>query len=219
MSNEFTPPASQVALLVIDMQRYFTQRDYPFRQAADSIVKGGMDYYFDRVSEIVIPNIQILLGVFRKSGSPIIFTEFGSHLLDGSDLPSWARRLNEQSCAALGKPMYPPFEDSSARTDDRLKPRQGEPVLRKTTTGTVASSPIDHNLRARGIQSVVVAGVVTDYCVSQTARELADRDFDVAIVEDACASLNELSHSAALSTFSVGYGWVLSTEEVISALR
>jgi len=64
-----------------------------------------------------------------------------------------------------------------------------------------------------------VAGVLSAYCVTQTARELADRDFDVALVEDACASLTQAAHDAALSAFAAVYGWVLSTEEMLAVIN
>ena len=219
MASQLSLDVDTTALVVIDMQRYFTQPDFPLGKHCESIVDGGAAPYFERVSEIVIPNIQKLLSAFRATGAPVVFTEFGSHALDGSDLPAWARRFNEDTQKAVGAVAFPPFADPSARTDDRLKPQPGEAVLQKTTTGTVASSPVDHNLRARGIRSVIVTGVATDYCVSQTARELADRDFDVAIAEDACAAITKENHPAALAIFSAGYGWVLSSEEISSALN
>ena len=209
-----TIDSATCGLLVVDMQLYFTRQDYPFAAAAEKIVNGGTGPYFTRINDIVIPNIITLQELFRTAGAPIMYTEFGSHLLDGSDLPGWARRSNTFSMDTVGEPMFPPLVDPSARVDDRLSPRSGEPIFQKTTSGTVAASSIDHNLRARGIHRVYIAGVVTDYCVTQTARELADRDFDVCIVEDACASSIHELHDAALAIFAGAYGWVHATSEI-----
>lgn len=82
----------------------------------------------------------------------------------------------------------------------------------------LASSPLESDLRALGIRSVVVTGVLTPFCVAQTARELADRDFDVAIVQDATASLTETAHTAALAAFEAIYGSVVPTREVVQAM-
>jgi len=217
MFNHFTFPASKTVLVILDMQRYFTEPTHAFARLAASLVEGGTDQYFNRLDQIVIPNIQSLLSAFRQNAWPVLYTQFGSYLPDGADMPSWARRLNDHSRATFGDPMFPSFEEASAEIDDRVKPRQGEPILRKTTSGAFASSSLEQNLRARGITHVILTGVVTAFCVSQTARELADRDFDVAIVGDACASFTEAGHAMALATFAGTYGWVLSTEQIIEA--
>ena len=105
------------------------------------------------------------------------------------------------------------------RSTKRLAPRPDDRILPKTTIGALASSSLEAGLRALGISSVVITGVLSAYCVTQTARELADRDFDVALVEDACASLTEAAHDAALGTFAAVYGWVLPTEEILAAIN
>jgi biuret amidohydrolase len=215
MFADFTCPAAKTALLVLDMQCYFTEPSHPFADTASMLVEGGTDRYFKLVEHTVIPNIKSLLLVFRQKSCPVFYTEFGSYFSDGADLPAWARRLNDYSRKSFGGPMFPPFAETSARIDDRVKPQQGEPVLRKTTSGAVASSSLEQNLRALGISHVIVTGVVTAFCVSQTARELADRNFEVAIVSDACASFTEAGHAAALTAFGGAYGWVLSTRQVI----
>jgi len=208
------------ALLIIDMQRYFTQPGSTFmRLSATRIPDGGIKRYIERLDALVIPNIRKLQWAFRKNGDPVLYTRLGSHRPDGTDLPAWARRLNEAGRAAFGSPVLPCFDDSSTQLDERIMSRPDEPVLSKTTTGVLASSSLEVDLRARGVTSVVVAGVLSALCVSQTARELSDRDFEVALVEEACASLTETAHEAALAAFSAMYGWVPSMEEMIAAIN
>lgn len=220
MPSNFPYRREGSALLVIDMQRYFTQPDSIFaRLSAARLPDGSIQAYTERLNAGVIPHVRMLQQAFRQSGSPILYTRLGSNRPDGSDLPAWARRLNEAGRAAFGSPVLPMFDDPSAMIDERIAPRAGELVVRKTTTGAMASSVLDVELRARGITAVVVTGVLSALCVVQTARELADRDFEVALVEDACASLTEAAHDAALSTFAAVYGWVLSTEELVAAIN
>jgi len=70
-----------------------------------------------------------------------------------------------------------------------------------------------------GIETVVVAGLVTDVCVAQTTREFGDRDFNAIVVEDACTTLGEDLHRAALETIGRSFGTVLSTEQVLDLLQ
>ena len=66
-----------------------------------------------------------------------------------------------------------------------------------------------------GINSRVVCGLTTAVCVTQTAREAADRGFRVIVAEDACTEMSEDMHRAALFTFSYVFGRVRRTEEVV----
>jgi nicotinamidase-related amidase len=60
--------------------------------------------------------------------------------------------------------------------------------------------------------------LTTDVCVTQTARETADRGFQAVIAEDACTTLSEQMHRAALQCFSIAFGRVRSTDEVVRLL-
>lgn len=209
---------SRTALLLIDMQSYFVEQTSTFARSWEKIFPGSTLRYFERVNSVVIPNCVKLIETFRATKSPIIYTAFGSLRADGQDLPRWARSHNQMSKKATGAPMYPHIDDPSADIASRLAPMEREQVLPKNTCGAVSSSNLDRVLRTLNIESVVVCGVVTDVCVWGTARELADEDFNVAIAEDACASLSDEVHHAALRNFSVVFGHVRSTEATIRIL-
>ena len=211
-SDRLTP--AHTALIVIDVQRYFVHPEYPFGKWVAGIIPGGIDAYYQRVRDLVIPNIQRLLEAARQRGLFIVFTEAGSLRPDGADLPGWMRRHIAMSGAAV----YPPFSDPSCRVDDSVAPRPGELILQKTTSGPLNSTKLDQTLRVLGIDTVIVTGVVTDVCVAQTAREFGDRDFNAIVVEDACASTDEARHKAALETIAITFGFVESTEQVLARL-
>lgn len=66
---------------------------------------------------------------------------------------------------------------------------------------------------------MVVCGVNTDVCVGQTARELADRGYDVLLVEDGCATLSMDAHRATLEMFGMVFGQAKSADEIIGELK
>ena len=219
MSESFLYRPLTTALLVIDLQRYFTQSDSTFARLSEArIPKGNLAQYFRRLDQRVIPNIQRLQQSFHRTGCPVFYTRFGSFRSDGTDLPAFARRLNDAGRWAFGSPVFPPFDDPSTRLDERIESQADETVLPKTTISALASTSLDDELRIRGISAVVVTGVLSAYCVTQTARELADRNFEVAVVEDACASLTATAHEAAMHAFGAVYGGVLSTEELVATI-
>ena len=45
-------------------------------------------------------------------------------------------------------------------------------------------------LRERGVQSVWLAGLATDFCVAYTAVDAAKLGFDVTVLEDACLAID-----------------------------
>jgi nicotinamidase-related amidase len=202
------------ALIVVDMQRYFVHPEYPFGKWVAEIDPEGAAAYFRRVRDLVIPNLQRLLERARRLGLYIVFTEAGSLRPDAADLPGWMKR----HIAASGKAIYPPFTDPSCRVDESVSPHPGELILQKTTSGPLNSTKLDQTLRVLGIGTVIVAGLVTEVCVAQTAREFGDRDFDAIVIEDACASMDDTRHRAALDTIAITFGFVASTDEVLGRL-
>lgn len=205
---------SRSALIVVDMQRYFTQPSFPFTDLFEKLSPGVCAGYLRRVQSTVIPNIRRLLDRFRKSGSVIAFTAVGTKTEDGSDLACWARALDETGLHLLGTRIHPPVDDPSWQIDPALELRPGEIVVNKSGAGTFASTNLADQLRSRRVDRVVVTGVVTDVCVSTTAREAADRDFKVIVVSDACTTFSEQLHQANLETLHV-FGWVRETDDVI----
>lgn len=199
------------------MQRYFVQPDHPLGRVTAQIDPEGSTLYFDRVTRLVVPNIQSLQDRFRSLQACIVYTEFGSLRADGRDMPGWARRHNALGWKLVGTAVYPPFNDPSCRVDESLAPQPGEMVL-QTTSGPANSTKLDQTLRVLGIDSVVVVGVATDVCVAQTAREFGDRDFDAIVVEDACATPTRECHQPALDSIGRVFGRVLSTQDVLQLL-
>ena len=102
---------------------------------------------------------------------------------------------------------------------DIVKPNPGELVINKNSNGAFNSTPIDQILRNMGIDTLVIAGVVTNACVETTARDAADRGYNCILVEDGCASYEEISHEMTLRSFARLFGKVMNTDDVISLLE
>lgn len=210
------------ALVVVDVQRFFARPEYPFAQVFEKMVPGVTADYFQRVDATVLPNIQRLLACFRARKLPIIYFAVGCHAPDGHDLPTWMREFDEVSMMLNGQRVCPPVGDPSGAIEDRVAPLPGELVLTKSSSGPGASTNLEQVLRNMGVRSVVVCGLTTAVCVSQTARELADLSFRVIMAEDGCTELSEESHRAALFTFALTFGRVRPTrqiEELFSATQ
>ncbi len=77
-------------------------------------------------------------------------------------------------------------------------------------------------LRKRGIDKVILAGMSANLCVEAHLRELLEQGFEVAVVKDATAGARhpELGdgYKAALVNFGYLANAVLSTDEVVEAM-
>ena len=204
------------ALIIVDVQRYFANPEYPFGQVIDKLVPGLAAGYFERVKSRVLGNIRRLQGAFRARRLPVIFLGAGCYLEDGRDLPEWMRDFDQLGVSLVGRRVCPPVGDPSWQIDDRVAPLPGEMVLNKTSSGPLNSTKLDQTLHNLGVDSLVVCGLTTAVCVTQTARETADRGFRVIVAEDACTEMSEEMHKAALLTFGYVFGRVRRTEEIVN---
>lgn len=204
------------ALIIVDVQRYFARPEYPFAQVIEKLVPGATAGYFERVKSTVLGNIQHLQAAFRSRGLPVIFLGAGCQLEDGRDLPEWMRDFDQLGLTLLGRRVCPPVNDPSWQIDDSVAPLPGEMVLNKTSSGPLNSTKLDQTLHNLGVNSLIVCGLTTAVCVTQTARETADRGFRVMVAEDACTEMSVEMHRAALLTFSYVFGRVRRTEEIVN---
>ena len=87
----------------------------------------------------------------------------------------------------------------------------------QTGTGKTAAFalPILHNLSG---EKPVSGWRAPRSLVLTPTRELADQDFSVTVIEDACASYNPAHHTAILEIFQNFYGAVDSADAVIASL-
>jgi nicotinamidase-related amidase len=71
---------------------------------------------------------------------------------------------------------------------DGLAPREGEPVLTKTSINAFTTTNLQQLLTARGIRELVICGIQTEQCCETTTRLASDLGFEVTFVTDATAT-------------------------------
>ena len=65
---------------------------------------------------------------------------------------------------------------------------------------------------------MLLSGVATNFVVEGTAREAADRGYDVIIVGDCCASVSQEAHDASLTVALPFLATISDLDEVVAAL-
>ena len=81
------------------------------------------------------------------------------------------------------------------------------------------SSDAEAQLKARGMEYVLIAGVVTDVCVEACARDAFSCGFRTILLSDATKGSSDEAHATTLANFHRLFGDVRSVEEAISLLH
>jgi len=107
-------------------------------------------------------------------------------------------------------------EWSEIRTE--LGPKPGDIVVTKRQWGAFYGTDLDLHLRRRGIKTIVIGGISTNFGVESTARDAYERAFALVFVEDAMAGLSSEAHAFAVNTVFPALGLVRSSNDVLAAL-
>jgi nicotinamidase-related amidase len=105
-----------------------------------------------------------------------------------------------------------------------VAPQAGEPVFDKGEPNGFLGTDLEGELRASGIEDLVVAGMMSSMCVDATVRAASDLGFGVTVVHDACAAPDlEFSgqgipgatvHGAFMAALGDGYATLVAGADV-----
>jgi nicotinamidase-related amidase len=126
------------------------------------------------------------------------------------------------------KPVSPyrPDQPGSAFKDE-ARPMDGEPVISKTTNNAFIGTDLETLLRRAGIDTLVIAGVITNNSVEATVRMAGNLRFNTYLVEDAAFTFArrdyrgvlrtaEEVHAMSLANLHGEYCKVVTTNELLS---
>ncbi len=92
-------------------------------------------------------------------------------------------------------------------------------MIDKYGYGAFYNTSLPDRLRAEGVDSVVIAGTVTQICVDETARGAFNYGFQAVTVSDAVSSFAPDLHAATLKNLAMKFGWVATAAEVVAEVR
>src|SRR5438034_11323256 len=193
----------KTALLVVDMQRAFLDPGEAME------VPPARD---------IVPQIQVLLDLFRGKRLPVVFTEFTYSetvpVLVGLLHPEH-RRAAPGAPRGFGKPSSSCLEgEANVRVVPELAPEPDELVVAKHYYDGFNGTSLDSALRARGITHLVVTGPLTDIRVLATVIGGMNREYRMTVVEDATATLWPEIQRATLDIIRRAYARVVTTKQL-----
>ncbi len=156
----------------------------------------------------VVQRCAALAEAFRKTGGTVVYV----HVL-----------LDEIAQLAADRPMMPKDAPKPPKEASELVPeagyREGEDLLiTKRQWGAWHGTPLDQMLRRRGVTTIVMAGIATNFGVESTARDAIERGYEVVFAEDAMTSMSKELHEFAVKNLFPVIGRVSSAAEVEGAL-
>jgi nicotinamidase-related amidase len=152
-----------------------------------------------------------LLGIARAAGASIFYVRVGFQP-DYSDLHPNVPLL--AMVAQFGAAVNGTWQTEILPA---VAPAEGDVVLTHTRTSPFQGTDLDAQLRARGIENVVVLGIATNASVEDTARYATNLGYRVVLASDACSAGTEAAHLATLDSFQL-LGETLTNAEIAEAL-
>jgi ureidoacrylate peracid hydrolase len=201
---EWIDPASS-ALLVVDMQNDFCHPQGAFAMR-------GLDI---SLAQRIVPTVGRLLDVAREAGVPVVIMRVVRG--ENTGWPAFERLTRYN----YGPGFIPVFVEGTwgAELLEEFRPKPGDIQLDKNRYGAFTGTNLDLMLKNKGVRTIVMSGGATNVCVESTAREGFMLDYNVVVVEDACATVTKELHEGTLASIRGWFGRVESAEAVIAVWR
>jgi nicotinamidase-related amidase len=126
--------------------------------------------------------------------------------------------LNLPADAPARAPNAPPPPAIASQLVPESGYQNGDVFITKLQWGAFSGTELDQQLRRRGIRTIVLGGIATNFGVESTARAAFDRGYDLIFAEDAMTSLSEEAHAFPVRNIFPRMGRVRKTNEVLEAL-
>ncbi len=167
-----------------------------------------MQNYFHRIIQPVLGNILEVIQSCRQGNIPIIFTQHGhtDPASDGGLLGKW-----------WGQMIIAGTEDWKFLPEIKIEPK--DTVLPKKRYSAFFETGLETTLRSKGIQDLIISGVMTNLCCETTARDAFMRDYRVFFLIDGTATGRSELHLATLKNLGFGFAYLITCKELIQMLK
>lgn len=195
---------ARTALVVIDLQRAFMDD-----AVGHAVCPAARD---------IVPAVNRLAAAVREAGGGVFWIK-NTH--DEGCLREWSvahamatpemrdKRIAAMSEGTPGHELWPALE---------VKPEDEIVNKYRFSAFLPGMSELPGRLRARGFDTVLIAGTVTNVCCESSARDAMMTNFRTIMVSDGNAALTQAEHDASLTAFYATFGDVMDTDMIIAAL-
>jgi isochorismate hydrolase len=164
--------------------------------------------YFQRIIQPILKNLLKVIQSCRQKDIPIIFTQHGhtNPSLDGGVLGEW-----------WGEVILYGTKDWKFLPEIKMESK--DTILPKKRYSAFYETDLEEILRSKGIQDLIISGVMTNLCCETTARDAFMRDYRVFFLIDGTATGKDDHHLATLKNLGFGFASLLTCDELIRNLE
>lgn len=199
----------RAALLFVDVQNFSCRRKGgEFAGLSDQEFQERYGWFLDHIARESLPNMVRLQAACRRAGVEVTYTVIENLTQDGRD------RSLDYRITGFNVPKG--SWDSEVLSE--IAPAGDEMVFPKTSSNVFVSTNIDYVLRNMGKRQLVIAGFITDQCISSAVRDACDIGYLVTLVTDACASYTPERHDQAVAELK-GYCRRVTTQALCAELE
>ncbi len=191
MSTEFKIDIQKTAMVVIDLQKGITS--IPAEPHS---------------TKSVIENAARLLTVVRKKNMPVFLVR----VTPSHDLKDMLRPISETTFQMSS------YNPSWSEYVTELNVQQNDFLVTKHQWGAFYGTELDLQLRRRGINTIIICGIATNFGVESTARFAFEYGFNQIFVEDAMTARSKDEHEFPVKYIFPRLGLIRKTDDVINAL-
>jgi ureidoacrylate peracid hydrolase len=195
----------RTALVVIDLQHAF--------------MNDAVGFAVVPAARAIVPAVNRLAAALRAAGGGVFWIKM-TH--DQRCLDDWSvayqlhtpefreKRIAALSEGGLGHELWPELD---IRPEDEIVKKY------RYSAFLPGTSELPGRLKARGFDTVLITGTVTNVCCESSARDANMMNFRTIMVSDANAANTQAEHDAALAAFYSVFGDVMDTEMIIATLK
>lgn len=205
--EELTEP-SQTAVIVIDVVNVVVEKICSYEGAETPKATANADNL-----KAVIPPTKRLLDAAREKGVLITYAEFIQRSRYGVSMMNGPNIFCHRDADEVNEIVEGTWE---ARTVDELAPRDGDIVITKSRGSAFYHTELDDVLRARGIRSLILTGVLSSGCVLFTACDTMQHGYYPVIPRECVATYTPEDHRRAMGWMETKFA-VYDLEEILNA--
>ena len=196
--------AARTAHIVVDLQNGFMAEGAPVEVPT---------------AREIVPNVNRICAALRQAGGTNVFLRY---TYDPAESRPWTTRYSEylspERSAAhkttfhRGAELWQLWPLLDVGTNDLIVDKTRFSAF---VPGTCA---LNDMLEARGIDTLIVTGTLTNVCCESTTRDAMQRNYRVIFVADGNAALTDAEHNATLCNMATLFADVMTTAEVLAVL-
>lgn len=105
-------------------------------------------------------------------------------------------------------------EAPEAQVHDAIAPQKGDIVVRKSRVGAFSTTDLDKQLKDRGINTLILAGISTSGVVLSTVRDASDKNYKIYVLADGSSDGDQELHDLLMGKVFPRQATVITTADL-----